>query len=389
MTLCPHWNAQSGTVRGLKDQFTNMLDQLERCQKALNSFLEEKRSAFPRLYFIGDEDLLEILGQSSNPEVIQAHLKKLFAGIATVDFDPNITRIVAMNSSLKENVPLGNPVVVKEGEEPLPVEEWLSNLSNEMFSTLAAQLQGCYAQSEMDMQQFERYPSQLLCLSANIHFTFNVERYMSNGQLLQLKDDLRSQLSSMTSLSLDGALPQAKLKSLILDLIHNIAVLDDLLVQKVTRLSDWSWFRQLRYYLKQGVAPEQRPCSVRMLECEQFYSFEYQGNAPKLVHTPLTDKCYLTLMHGLHLGYGGNPYGPAGTGKTESVKALGSCLGRQVLVFNCDEGIDFQAMGRIFVGLVRCGAWGCFDEFNRLLEEQMSAISQSVQLIQAGTQEGQ
>eukprot|EP00438_Fugacium_kawagutii_P026834 Skav224731 [mRNA] locus=scaffold699:573890:588190:- [translate_table: standard] len=366
------------TVRGLKDQFTNMLDQLERCQKALNSFLEEKRSAFPRLYFIGDEDLLEILGQSSNPEVIQAHLKKLFAGIATVDFDPNITRIVAMNSSLKENVPLGNPVVVKEGEEPLPVEEWLSNLSNEMFSTLAAQLQGCYAQSEMDMQQFERYPSQLLCLSANIHFTFNVERYMSNGQLLQLKDDLRAQLQSMTSLSLEGALPQAKLKSLILDLIHNIAVLDDLLLQKVTRLSDWSWFRQLRYYLKQGVAPEQRPCSVRMLECEQFYSFEYQGNAPKLVHTPLTDKCYLTLMHGLHLGYGGNPYGPAGTGKTESVKALGSCLGRQVLVFNCDEGIDFQAMGRIFVGLVRCGAWGCFDEFNRLLEEQMSAISQSV-----------
>lgn len=58
-------------MRGLKDQFATMLDQLERCQKALNSFLEEKRSAFPRLYFIGDEDLLEILGQSSNPEVIQ------------------------------------------------------------------------------------------------------------------------------------------------------------------------------------------------------------------------------------------------------------------------------------------------------------------------------
>ncbi|CAJ1327577.1 unnamed protein product [Effrenium voratum] len=371
------------TVRGLKDQFANMLDQLERCQKALNSFLEEKRSAFPRLYFIGDEDLLEILGQSSNPEVIQAHLKKLFAGIATVDFDPNITRIVAMNSSLKENVPLGNPVVVREGEEPLPVEEWLSNLSNEMFSTLATQLQGCYAQSEMDMQQFERYPSQLLCLSANIHFTYSVEKFMSNGQLLQLKGDLQSQLSSLTSLSFDGALAQAKLKSLILDLIHNIAVLEDLLVQKVQKLSDWSWFRQLRYYLKQGASMQQKPCSVRMLECEQFYSFEYQGNAPKLVHTPLTDKCYLTLMHGLHLGYGGNPYGPAGTGKTESVKALGGCLGRQVLVFNCDEGIDFQAMGRIFVGLVRCGAWGCFDEFNRLLEEQMSAISQSVQLIQA------
>ncbi|KAF4722008.1 Cytoplasmic dynein 2 heavy chain 1, partial [Perkinsus olseni] len=107
------------------------------------------------------------------------------------------------------------------------------------------------------------------------------------------------------------------------------------------------------------------------------------GNSSKLVHTPLTDKCYMTLMHGLHLGYGGNPYGPAGTGKTESVKALGSWLGRQVLVFNCDEGIDYKSMTRIFVGLVRCGAWGCFDEFNRLLEEQMSAISQQIEVIQS------
>lgn len=52
-------------------------------------------------------------------------------------------------------------------------------------------------------------------------------------------------------------------------------------------------------------------------------------------------------------------------------------------MFNCDEGIDFQAMGRIFTGLVKCGSWGCFDEFNRLKEDQLSAISQQIQTIQA------
>ena len=118
--------------------------------------------------------------------------------------------------------------------------------------------------------------------------------------------------------------------------------------------------------------------------CDAFfdYTFEYQGNAPKLVHSPLTDKCYLTLVLGMKMGFGGNPYGPAGTGKTESVKALGQAFGRQVLVFNCDEGLDFKSMGKIFIGLVKIGAWGCFDEFNRLLEEQLSAISQQIQIIQ-------
>ena len=74
-----------------------------------------------------------------------------------------------------------------------------------------------------------------------------------------------------------------------------------------------------------------------MCDAEFHYTYEYQGNAAKLVHTPLTDKCYLTLTQGMHMGLGGNPYGPAGTGKTESVKALGGLFGRQVLVFNCDE----------------------------------------------------
>ena len=79
-----------------------------------------------------------------------------------------------------------------------------------------------------------------------------------------------------------------------------------------------------------------------MCDAEFNYTYEYQGNAAKLVHTPLTDKCYLTLTQGMHMGLGGNPYGPAGTGKTESVKALGHQLGRFVLVFNCDETFDFQ-----------------------------------------------
>lgn len=90
---------------------------------------------------------------------------------------------------------------------------------------------------------------------------------------------------------------------------------------------------------------------INMANASFHYGFEYLGVGEKLVQTPLTDKCYLTLTQAMHLRMGGSPFGPAGTGKTESVKALGCQLGRFVLVFNCDETFDFHAMGRIFVGL--------------------------------------
>lgn len=129
--------------------------------------------------------------------------------------------------------------------------------------------------------------------------------------------------------------------------------------------------------------------TIQMANSKFHYGFEYLGVQDKLVQTPLTDRCYLTMTQALEARLGGSPFGPAGTGKTESVKALGHQLGRFVVVFNCDETFDFQAMGRIFVGLCQVGAWGCFDEFNRLEERMLSAVSQQIQTIQEALKEHQ
>ena len=129
---------------------------------------------------------------------------------------------------------------------------------------------------------------------------------------------------------------------ILIDTIHNMDVVDQLLSAQCTSVQDWCWQSQLRCYLRKdantgGAGGASHTAVAKMVDAECEYTYEYQGNAPKLVHTPLTDKCYLTLMLGMQMGLGGNPYGPAGTGKTESVKALGGLMGRQVLVFNCDE----------------------------------------------------
>ena len=114
---------------------------------------------------------------------------------------------------------------------------------------------------------------------------------------------------------------------------------------------DFEWLSQMRFYFDPKQTEVLHQLSIYMANAKFQYGFEYLGVQEKLVQSPLTDKCYLTLTQALDLRLGGSPFGPAGTGKTESVKALGGQLGRFVLVFNCDEAFDFQAMGRIFVGL--------------------------------------
>lgn len=67
----------------------------------------------------------------------------------------------------------------------------------------------------------------------------------------------------------------------------------------------------------------------------------------------IVSRCYMTLTTALHLHRGGSPKGPAGTGKTETVKDLGKSLGMYVIVVNCSEGLDYKSMGRMFSGLAQ------------------------------------
>lgn len=71
----------------LLETLTLMNKQLEEIQKSLDMYLETKREAFPRFYFISNDDLLEILGQSKNPEAIQPHMKKLFDNIKSLKLE--------------------------------------------------------------------------------------------------------------------------------------------------------------------------------------------------------------------------------------------------------------------------------------------------------------
>ena len=257
-----------------------------------------------------------------------------------------------------------------------PVEIWVENLVLMQKISLSMIMRKNLACTPLDphlMLQHQQ-PIQIICLCQQINFVTEIEKSIGkNKSLFEIYTSFNKQIKILTTEAFDSSqnLFLLKVRSLIIDIIYQRDVLKSLIEYSPQCDSDWMWQTQLRYYITDS------SCMLKMSDTKASYSFEYQGNQQKLVQTPLTDKCFLNLAQSSHLGFCGNLFGPAGTGKTETVKALGAALGRQVLVFNCDDSLDFAGIGRIFIGIVSTGAWGCFDEFNRLRQDQLSVIART------------
>ncbi|ETO20527.1 Dynein heavy chain family protein, partial [Reticulomyxa filosa] len=390
--LMENLQSNPNAVRACKDgnrfeDLKRLSNELDACQRSLSDYLESKRNAFPRFFFISDEELLSILG-SSDPTTVQEHMLKLFVNCKNLKFRGG-HHIIGMESSEGETFDF-----IETVEATSKVEKWMNGVQKAMRTTLhriAKEAVFTYPSKNrvdwtydclgmvgiLGCQIWWTWQVQDTFLKkggANIIVCVGANPKVSKGNknaMKQLNEKMTEQINQLIVQVRRSDLTKnqrRKINTLIIIDVHARDIVAGFVRNSVSDANEFEWESQLKFYWDKDLDD----VAVRQCTGSFRYGYEYMGLNGRLVITPLTDRCVITLTQALTFHMGGAPAGPAGTGKTETVKDLAKALAIPCFVTNCGEGLDFKAMGSIFSGLIQIGAWGCFDEFNRIEAEVLS-----------------
>lgn len=374
---------ETAPLAGVLESLQKANELLEDISNGVTNYLEKKRLYFPRFFFLANDEMLEILSETKDPLRVQPHMSKCFEGINLLEFDA-AKNVLAMISSDKENIKFLEQISTAAAGGS--VEKWLVGVEDEMLKAVRYQ-------NELSYQHYPtlkrndwviEWPQMVVLAVSQVYWSIRTHSCLrrsyggSQTVMNNFFSELTKELNDIVNLVRSPVitnLNRITIKSLIVIDVHAKDVIEELIRLKISSEYDFQWLAQMRYYW------EDATMLVRIINATVPFANEYLGNSDRLVITPLTDRCYRTLVGAYQLHLNGAPEGPAGTGKTETTKDLAKALAVQCKVFNCSDGLDYKAMGKFFKGLASCGAWACFDEFNRIELEVLSVIAQQILLI--------
>ncbi|KAK1122906.1 hypothetical protein K0M31_009351 [Melipona bicolor] len=274
-----------------KEGLVSSLDILQKelvlCEKALAEYLETKRLAFPRFYFVSSSDLLDILSNGNQPEVVAKHLTKLFDSMARLKFDDAAAasprRVLGMFAKDGEYVEFVNSEMSCEGA----VEAWLNRLQQMMRITIRyyfSEAVVTYEEKPREQWLFD-YPAQVSLCGTQIWWTTEVNiafARLEEGYDNSLKDYLKkqiSQLSILITLLIGELTKQERQKVMTICTIdvHSRDVVAKLVQSKVETSQAFQWQSQLRHRWDE----KEKDCFANICDAQFKYSHEYLGNTPR------------------------------------------------------------------------------------------------------------
>ncbi|KAJ7984224.1 hypothetical protein DPEC_G00362440 [Dallia pectoralis] len=239
-----------------------MFLRLALCEKALSEYLETKRLAFPRFYFVSSADLLDILSNGNNPVEVSKHLSKLFDSLSNLKFKPDesgkLTKVaLGMWSEEIEYVTFD-----KDCDCSGQVEMWLNPVLERMCATLRMEFGDAgqaYEEKAREQWLFD-YPAQIALATTQIWWATEVGiafTRLEEGFENAMKDYFKKQVCQLNTLItlLIGELTREerqKIMTICTIDVHARDVVAKLISTKIDNVGAFMWQSQLRHRCNEG-----------------------------------------------------------------------------------------------------------------------------------------
>jgi len=349
-------------------------EKLEKASKGVKNYLDIKRLSFTRFFFLEDSEVQKILFESIDTGKQYTLVKKCFAGIERLKFNKsNCVRSIIGHYG--EILYLNNNISLSTECE----EQWLIQLEKEMKDAVHKNILQYYRliDENSTFVPVDNFPSMAIICSLQLYWTCSVEKCLTQLNITMLNSLLTTYTRGIISITneLKNDLTRRRrnlLMSLIIVMLTHKEIITLLLEKNIVKQTDFEWVAQLRYY-----------CNDKIVEVSVFdttikYGYEYNYYQQIIVNTPLTDRCFRTILQAYRYHLYSSVIGPTGTGKTETIKNLTRAIAKPSYVINCSNNTSYDCVIRTLKGMISCGAWICFENFNRLKLELLSAVAQNL-----------
>eukprot|EP00931_Biecheleriopsis_adriatica_P100950 TRINITY_DN76187_c0_g1_i1.p1 TRINITY_DN76187_c0_g1~~TRINITY_DN76187_c0_g1_i1.p1 ORF type:complete len:4582 (-),score=777.11 TRINITY_DN76187_c0_g1_i1:88-13833(-) len=395
----------------LLERLTSSCKLLEKARKGLTGYLQSRRIAFPRFFMITDEKLIEILIDVKHLSLMQPHLRICFPGIWEVrsphDAQSAYSQVQLMVSGSGrcfEAIPLDSDVLSSASFDG-GIEEWFRDLETSMQSALKSScMQALRGRASQDRSEwlvadhgeevserrsrFSEAPFQAILCADEVLRTQEIAQAISDNSLPSLLDQINGEMNQLCQITSSDLRPVAVhlLPALLGHDAHCRDVLDHLITQRVTSISDFDWLSRLRYYVELEsdylVSDDVAQVKVGMGVFLHTYEYEYYGVAPRLIMTPQTERAYRALCCALGMNQGAALQGPTGSGKTETIKDVAKALAVMCFSILCTPSFDVKDASRYLQGAISSGTWCCFEQLQTAESEVLSVLAQQMMVIQ-------
>ncbi|EKX37595.1 hypothetical protein GUITHDRAFT_89621 [Guillardia theta CCMP2712] len=366
----------------IKSLLPHLTEQLEQCQKSLVNFLERKRDAFPRFFFVSDNILLTLLSEQESSSSLEQNLSTMFCGIrgfvseGSESGGREITGVISRNVSDEESVLLSNPVSHNSKFELL-LRDVLSETQVSLRQAVHSAIKKGVAYVLSDL--LDNFQDQVCTLALHVHWTQDTIHALSRAKTeknLMNAANKRNvnnvvELTKLLNSSLTSLL-RVKVQNLLLLQLYLKTCFEEMFNLKVSSPDDFLFLRHVNvFFMSSDEALDVSIAGIRLR-----YGNEYLGLNNRVVVTPTTDRCFVSFCLCLSSLSCNHFVGAAGSGKKTTIREFARFCGRFFVFFNCSELVDISYMERCFKGVLKSGSYGCLLHIDKTLASVLSVSSQ-------------